>query len=479
MNFKRTWIVLAGLPLLVSACTLKQSDDQETGGTAGQAGTGNGGSGNTGGTATGGSSNGGTAGGSQGGTAGQGGSAGQGGGGAGGSGGSPPGAGWQKMPLLDDPNDNQYHEGIDRVSGISCESTEACVVITDNTQAGGLIYAASNQAVTSILMSGKVAADERLSFFGFSKTASGRLIARNDRAKRVFSASSDYTNPNSWTRVDVGTNPDLNFDNLNGQEAFGEAPDGTWRYLYQGVLYGADAAPSPTTAWTGLWSPGRIPPFPANYKDLKDADDTICRSFPGGFVLPHPSSTMYMSDDLSLMMYPASAMNAKGDIDFDPPGVCVSTDRGATFRVVAFPGNTNELGPIGLTCGDADHCWAYNGLRSSADSHWIYYTTNASQGMSMTWTRGALPATLLSERTEIREVFFAPDNVHGWAVGAHDSVTMLLRTLDGGASWTDISESVRALADDAKLSSGFALDAQNIWLGGERGFLASNGRGGL
>lgn len=296
----------------------------------------------------------------------------------------------------------------------------------------------------------------------------------------VTSASSDYTTKSSWSRTEIGINDsDNGFTVLNDQEGFGVAPDGTWRYLYTGVLFGAAKAPSATTYWDGVWSPQRVPPFPADFQQLKDADATICNSNPGGSVNPHPTQVMYMSDDLSLIMYPASSMNNEDLHNPDLPGVCVSTDRGATFRVVAFPDAPGGYGPLGVDCTDNDHCWAYNGLQYSDDTHYIYFTQNASQGTSMTWTRATLPSNLVSGQTQIRHIFFAPDNTHGWAVGANDGRPLLLRTVDGGANWTDESAPVMALIGKTRLSSGFALDADNIWVGGEKGVLLSNGRGGL
>lgn len=67
-------------------------------------------------------------------------------------------------------------------------------------------------------------------------------------------------------------------------------------------------------------------------------------------------------------------------------------------------------------------------------------------------------------------LFFAPDKTHGWIVGAHDEHPMLLATSDGGHTWTDESATVLALTDN-RLHSGFAVDADHVFVGGENGTL--------
>jgi hypothetical protein len=57
----------------------------------------------------------------------------------------------------------------------------------------------------------------------------------------------------------------------------------------------------------------------------------------------------------------------------------------------------------------------------------------------------------------------------------------MLTTTDGGASWSVGGGDLVARVSDAgggKLFAGFALDADNIWVGGERGVLLYNAAGG-
>ena len=70
----------------------------------------------------------------------------------------------------------------------------------------------------------------------------------------------------------------------------------------------------------------------------------------------------------------------------------------------------------------------------------------------------------------ISAIFFAPDGVHGWAVGNLSRKPLMLRTTDSGHSWTDVSAQVASIAQ-SDLQSGFALDANKVWVVGRYGFV--------
>jgi hypothetical protein len=218
-----------------------------------------------------------------------------------------------------------------------------------------------------------------------------------------------------------------------------------------------------------------VPPFPADYLAKKTVDPTICDSDPGLNVQPKVGDVMHASNDLSLIIYTAAAVNSSSTDDL--PGVCISTDGGATFNNVPFPGLGDTPGPRALHCTDDDHCWAVGGWQFSDESNYVYYTTNASAGTGSTWTAGTLPATLTVGSTQMSDVDFF-DNQVGYIVGHNDNEPLVMKTTDGGATWTDLSGPLLNLAETTKLHSVFALDANNVMVGGEKGTLLSNQNGG-
>src|SRR5262249_21672158 len=148
-----------------------------------------------------------------------------------------------------------------------------------------------------------------------------------------------------------------------------------------------------------------------------------------------------------------------------------STDGGHTFFQRPFSGMPNAIapGPIAVMCIDSDRCFAYNGLDFEAGTMYVYFTTNASHGVNSTWAPATIPdAIARADQADPRYMFFAPDDMHGWLVGSNNAQAMVLRTTDGGHTWTDASGPVLS-ASDHKLATGFALDADHVWLGGDNG----------
>jgi hypothetical protein len=70
-----------------------------------------------------------------------------------------------------------------------------------------------------------------------------------------------------------------------------------------------------------------------------------------------------------------------------------------------------------------------------------------------------------------------------WLVGfsfqSSNTFPLVLKSSDAGSTWKDITAALASLPDSgAKLHTGFALDANNIWVGGERGTLFYSPSGG-
>lgn len=176
---------------------------------------------------------------------------------------------------------------------------------------------------------------------------------------------------------------------------------------------------------------------------------------------------MFVSPGLELVVAAAGSVNQSGS---DSPGVCISTDGGHSFRHSAFASVPSDAGPVGVVCTSTERCVAIGGLRTIASSVYVFTTNNASAGAASTWTRATTPT--LGDDVELRGVFFAPDATHGWIVGsATPASPLLLETVDGGATWTNVTSALRGRADGVRLHSGFALDATHIWVGGEHDLL--------
>lgn len=198
-----------------------------------------------------------------------------------------------------------------------------------------------------------------------------------------------------------------------------------------------------------------------------------CQVGPRGGV-PVQRTRVYVSPDGNFIAYVASP-------DFDPQ-VCVSSDGGKTFYPKLLPGvaaDAQGSTPSGVTFANATTGIAFWASSIYPGLGYVYCTTDAGQ----TWAKVDLPSDVAQTSIELASAFFAPDGAHGWIVGYdYDSSTaLLLRSDDGGATWKrssgDLASKV-AQAGGGKLFTGFALDADHIWVGGEYGVLAASDSGG-
>ena len=381
---------------------------------------------------------------------------------------------------LDVPDGVARHDV--RVTGIHCESADECAVSTYVPLDHGFIVGATTSGSTGVVYNGETLSDELAGtdfrFHGFNQTSLG-LHARLSASYRFVLGDGDLTDPASWDNIRPGTNDsESDFSVLNDQWLLADDGNDNWVFHYRGVMFRTDEEPSEITHWAGVWAPNRNPPYPNDHADRKSADDTLCDSSPEISISPTTTQYSEAASDLSWIMITANALDQRGS---DPSGVCVSEDMGDNFYQVPFPdaNNDDNYGPQAVYCIDDDHCWAYGGRTFADDSAMIYYTTNASDGRDMDWSRGTLPDGLPDDGVVPKHVFFAPDAQHGWMTGNVKNDTMLFQTTDGGATWEDISNGLRAASGGTRMHAGFALDENRIFIGGEDDVLYYHENSGL
>ena len=396
-------------------------------------------------------------------------------------GGNPPAdggssGGWRRLTLPVGPGTEDH--STDRVTGVYCTALDSCAVVTDSGSGSpaGNVYAATDRAVPRVLIAGStLEATARVlggpGFVGITRTRNG-LVARSFSSLYVH-AERDFSNAASWSASYMGRVGSDSFG-LNRVQDIQVSAAGRWAMInYRGAVYESTTGPGETGTWTNLWSPTARPSVPADFAARRAADPTLCDSDVSTGIAPSPTQNVYVSQDLALMLHPAGGLNQSGTA---APGVCYSTDGGHTFHHVALPGVGGELGPLAVMCLGNDRCFAFNGLSSDDNSAYVYRTTNASAGAAMTWTRATLPTSLMAD-VVLNHMFFAPDRMNGWLLGAKRSTSLLLHTTDGGLTWTDQTAGLSGVTAE-KLHCGFALDATHIWIGGTNAALLFSDRGG-
>ena len=361
----------------------------------------------------------------------------------------------------------------ERVTGVYCSSVASCVVSTEDRFEGGHIYSSDGLTITGTVMTGddsftdQVGVAGTASFTGFS-TVGDRLFAHVDgAAAALLTASGDVTQAAAWQLTTVGVPEGDSSFGGNQQLGWGEAA-GRWVYAITGTIFAGTDQPSPGALWLATWSPDNVP---AGLVQRHRDDPSLCMAQPSVSISTALTRVAYVAPDLSVVLYPAGARNQPGS---EEPGVCISTDGAETFLHVPFPDIEGDLGPLGVKCFGADHCVAFGGLQYAPESVYIYVTNDATAGAASTWVRAELPR--LREDSRFRDVSFAPDGLTGWAVGAEGAGSpLVLVTSDGGATWSDATSTVRALAQGVRLHTVYVFDAEHVWIGGEGGLLLAGG----
>jgi len=118
----------------------------------------------------------------------------------------------------------------------------------------------------------------------------------------------------------------------------------------------------------------------------------------------------------------------------------------------------------------------YGSEVDTVGSAYVLYTSDGGDH----WTVGTLPASA-GNMVSLIGTFSAPNGTL-FIVGGGPSL-VLYESMDDGKTWTDLSTKLNAWASTLdnppiRLETGFALDAQHIWVGGDSGFIAYTATGG-
>jgi photosystem II stability/assembly factor-like uncharacterized protein len=184
-------------------------------------------------------------------------------------------------------------------------------------------------------------------------------------------------------------------------------------------------------------------------------------------LVPVESQAAYVGPDGQFQAYVANAD--------DEPQICISHDGGRTFTPSRLTVST-LVAPTGVlfTSEQVGLTW-YSNIFGAGDAY-LRRTTDG----GATWSEVPLPAEIQGVRLSLRELFFAPGNTTGWLVGFLPDTRkpLVLKTRDGGASFAVVDGGLGDVLDDVPLFTGFALDEDHVWVGGERGGLAFSASGG-
>ena len=363
----------------------------------------------------------------------------------------------------------------ERVTGIYCANAKSCVIATEGSGGdGGKVYASNGSSTPTKLVdgnfesgnSGKLGVLGDLNFYGFSKVGD-TLFALSNVSSALISSKGDIAQASTWSVKTLGKTP----GGLNTQTGIGMKDD-RWVLGVQAFISESSDEPSPGALWTPIWSPESAPD--GFYQLWRDSNKTLCSSIPGAPMAPKPLSSVYIAADLGIIAYTTSGGSRASP---EKEGVCLSSDGGKRFYRASLPDAQDGDNPYGVTCITSDHCFAFSNksavFRGKTD--FIYFTNDARKTAASTWKAAKLPTMRPDSR--FNAIFFAPDGKNGWAVGQVDvSNPLLLSTTDGGETWKDSTASVRALAPNAQLHSGFAVNASTVLLGTNQGSVITSAK---
>jgi hypothetical protein len=374
------------------------------------------------------------------------------------------------IDLMDDPGGDsgtpQTHKGAATVAGIWFSATsngDVALLPAQGATAGAIEHLSTPKAIDAIALSGVGSGlggqdDKYDAFFAVGTT----LYASSG-------TFGDYAHPSTDNGKTFQTVASSSTATPNAQWIWlSKDSAATWHLIDDiGNVWNSTTGPVATTSWTRTWQPEATPPVP----DPVPAAD--CQSsWHQDYFAADSQRAFFVSSDGKTMIYNAGA---DGFV-----GVCRSTDSGNNFLPVTFPNPPNGSTGIPyviLFTSDKNGIAAYANDLEDANTSYVYYTADG----GATWTLSTLPT--MASQFALTSGFAAPDGQHLWVEGfTNDSPPkmVLWKSSDGGKTWKDVSAAITAANAGAmyKLHTGFALDANNIWVGGDNGGLAYSPSGG-
>jgi hypothetical protein len=325
---------------------------------------------------------------------------------------------------------------------------------------GGAIFAV-NGTTLNVVASGTVLQDSAGNGGGFMGlyVAGQSIISPMNNVERIVTS----TNGGGAFALGQAGN---GFSNSGLQPALAYAVDnnGHWWAADNENVYTSPTAPGSSATWTIKTPAATDCDPPSTY----NSDPT------GGGMTDRMGMNLHVSADGNTIVYPQSTV-----------AVCVSTTGGSSWTKVTPP-NPPASPPTRrqILFMDDTHALFFGGDDLTGDTAFVYTTGDGGQH----WTASTIPAQGAQDVHQLDTAFFAPDHQTGWIVGKQslDDATpppLLWKTTDGGKTWTDITTtSFTGTPIDpsgfSQLTTGFALDANHIWLGGHEGALYSNNNGG-
>ena len=384
---------------------------------------------------------------------------------------APAAEGWTQVELIDDDADGVFHRDNSIVTGIwfGDEEHGAVALHGDNqtSQEGGAVLAMSGPTTIEGFVVeglGNGGDGQNTSFVGLFDTPEGLVAGQNFGGQLFVSTDEGRT-------FDIRPSSAAGTPNAT-QYWFSVDTNGFWHHMDSiGNVWFSFTAPGPEAEWIRTWQPEASPPEPV------DPIPGACTcSFHQGYYAFDAQQSFWVSSDGLTMLYGSG-------YGVGAAGVCRSTDGGRSFFPVAFPdppaASATDI-PYVIVMLDDQRGFAARANELSDQSAYAYTTADG----GATWTAATLPASVTAPGSRAAFVSGScgagTDRCYVVGFAGQPIQGLLLRSDDGGATWEDLSDGLAGFEDLSlgKLHTVFALGEDDVWIGGNRGFLAHSGSGG-
>ena len=347
------------------------------------------------------------------------------------------------------------------MSGIHYESPTKGFIVTQGAgetfSKGGAVFQATGEAVTNVAFSGNETGIRLLgtiNWIGLEPSPSGYVA--------MAYAADVIQSKDGGASFQIEGNSTSDRFGIEHVLAYRVSPTGTTMVRKTGVVTVSTGAPGPGASYEDVWAPNASSPTP------NPVPDDMCQGGPLGTGAPTTRYSVHVSPDRNFLAYTSNPDHQ--------PEICISTDGGRSFypRSLDVPESAIDFPATGVVFTSATTGITWFAQPTADGGNYIKRTTDG----GATWSAIALPAEVANKSIDLPAGFFAPDGQHGWLAGFDydDTAALLLATSDGGVTWRvvpEVASAVEAAGGD-KLFTGFALDADHVWIGGARGLLMHN-----